>query len=137
MQLKYRLLVLDAGKGQGKEALEMWTVANKKINPKRYYQSENISLTTISIAILASVKHFNKFHKNKSNYAMELIVNCYLEQLFASLDSSTLILGHRRRLLVEFFSDVIESCATGDLDIFMINIQNTNFVLFKYLDRFP
>lgn len=58
---------------------------------------------------------------------MEVLIDCYFDQLFAQIEHGCLASRYKRRQLVKFFSDVINSCAEGNglLDItFYTSISN-------------
>ncbi|XP_043473834.1 uncharacterized protein LOC122505974 [Leptopilina heterotoma] len=41
---------------------------------------------------------------------MEVLIDCYFDKLFSEMERSSLASRHKRRQLVKYFSDVIESC---------------------------
>ncbi|XP_014204891.1 uncharacterized protein LOC106636866 [Copidosoma floridanum] len=45
---------------------------------------------------------------------MEVLIDCYFDRLFDGLERSSLASRHKRRQLVKFFSDVINSCAEAE-----------------------
>ncbi|XP_014224539.1 uncharacterized protein LOC106650832 [Trichogramma pretiosum] len=45
---------------------------------------------------------------------MEVLIDCYFDRLFEGMERSSLASRHRRRQLVKFFSDVINSCAEAE-----------------------
>lgn len=45
---------------------------------------------------------------------MEVLIDCYFDRLFSELERSELASRFKRRLLVKYFSDVINSCAEGE-----------------------
>ncbi|XP_043267284.1 uncharacterized protein stops isoform X2 [Venturia canescens] len=45
---------------------------------------------------------------------MELVIDCYFDKLFAEMERNCLVSRHKRRQLVKFFSDVINSCAEAE-----------------------
>ena len=44
---------------------------------------------------------------------MEVLIDCYFDKLFAQMERGCLASRYKRRQLVKFFSDVINSCAEG------------------------
>ncbi|XP_015604594.1 uncharacterized protein LOC107272198 [Cephus cinctus] len=45
---------------------------------------------------------------------MEVLIDCYFDKLFAEMERSSLSSRHKRRQLVKYFSDVINSCAQAE-----------------------
>lgn len=45
---------------------------------------------------------------------MEVVIDCYFDKLFAEMERNCLVSRHKRRQLVKFLSDVINSCAEGN-----------------------
>lgn len=52
---------------------------------------------------------------------MEVLIDCYFDRLFSEMERSCLASRYKRRKLVNYFTDVINSCAEGnkiyDIDI--------------------
>ena len=49
---------------------------------------------------------------------MEVLIDCYFDRLFEEMDRSCLASRYKRREMVDYFSDVINSCSEGNgLDI--------------------
>lgn len=45
---------------------------------------------------------------------MEVLIDCYFDKLFAEMERSCLASRYKRREMVGYFSDVINSCAEGN-----------------------
>lgn len=45
--------------------------------------------------------------------AMEVLIDCYFDRLFSEMDRSCLASRYKRREMVGYFSDVINSCSQG------------------------
>lgn len=52
---------------------------------------------------------------------MEVLIDCYFDRLFAEMERSCLASRYKRRELVNYFTDVINSCAEGN-KIYDINV---------------
>lgn len=66
----------------------------------------------------------------KTNKIMEVLMDCYFDKFFEQMDRSSLASRHRRRQLVKFFSDLVNSVAEGER--FQISIPN---LLRVFVDR--
>jgi len=45
---------------------------------------------------------------------MEVLIDCYFDRLFSEMERSCLASRYKRRELVSYFTDVINSCAEGN-----------------------
>lgn len=52
---------------------------------------------------------------------MEVLIDCYFDRLFSEMERSCLASRYKRRELVNYFTDVINSCAEGN-KIYDINV---------------
>jgi len=52
---------------------------------------------------------------------MEVLIDCYFDRLFSEMERNCLASRYKRRELVNYFTDVINSCAEGnkiyDIDV--------------------
>lgn len=55
------------------------------------------------------------FHETRDHQteAMEVLIDCYFDRLFSEMDRSCLASRYKRREMVGYFSDVINSCSQG------------------------
>lgn len=53
---------------------------------------------------------------------MEVLIDCYFDRLFSEMERSCLASRYKRRELVSYFTDVINSCAEGINKIYDINV---------------
>ena len=52
---------------------------------------------------------------------MEVLIDCYFDRLFSEMERSCLASRYKRRELVSYFTDVINSCAEGN-KVYNINV---------------
>lgn len=45
---------------------------------------------------------------------MEVLIDCYFDRLFSEMERSYLASRHKRRELVNYFTDVINNCAKSN-----------------------
>lgn len=60
---------------------------------------------------------------------MEVLIDCYFDRLFSEMERSCLASRYKRRELVNYFTDVINSCAEGN-KIYNMDVRS---VLCTYL----
>lgn len=61
---------------------------------------------------------------------MEVLIDCYFDRLFSEMERSCLASRYKRRELVNYFSDVINSCAEGNK---IYDIDDRFIILYAYL----
>jgi len=63
---------------------------------------------------------------------MEVLIDCYFDRLFSEMERSCLASRYKRRELVNYLTDVINSCAEGN-KIYNINVVYTMQIFTRHL----
>lgn len=45
---------------------------------------------------------------------MEVVIDCYFDQIFSEMERSSLLSRYKRRALVNYFTAIIQGCARGE-----------------------
>lgn len=67
---------------------------------------------------------------------MEVIIDCYFDQIFSDMERSSLLSRYKRRALVNYFSAIINGCAKGESNSLMIKNHRHYRYRYRYRYRF-